>query len=73
MNALILRVHCVAAGVPGLIAEGSDADIVLWDPRLKRTLSAKSHVSKIDVSIFEGPSVGRAVAPALPCHVRGAV
>ncbi len=38
----------------GIVAEGSDADLVLWDPKEVKVWSAKSHHSRIDVSVFEG-------------------
>jgi dihydropyrimidinase len=41
----------------GLIAEGADADIVLWDPAATRTISAKKQFSKGDFNIFEGRTV----------------
>lgn len=41
----------------GTIAVGSDADIVLFDPGEKHTLSADTHHSNVDYSLFEGREV----------------
>ncbi len=38
----------------GLIAAGSDADIVLWDPNGTRTISKDTHHQRIDFNIYEG-------------------
>jgi dihydropyrimidinase len=41
----------------GTIAVGSDADIVVFDPEKKSTISAKNHHSKIDYTLYEGTQV----------------
>jgi dihydropyrimidinase len=38
----------------GTIAVGSDADIVLFDPNEQWTISAASHHSRVDYTLFEG-------------------
>jgi dihydropyrimidinase len=38
----------------GIIAPGSDADIVLWDPRAESVISAGAHLHHCDTSIYEG-------------------
>ncbi len=41
----------------GTIAVGSDADIVVFDPEEKHKLSADTHHSNVDYSLFEGREV----------------
>jgi dihydropyrimidinase len=38
----------------GRIAAGSDADVIVLDPRVKHTISAAKHHSRIDTNVYEG-------------------
>jgi dihydropyrimidinase len=49
----------------GTIAPGSDADIVIFDPTKKHTLSAKTHHMKVDYNPYEGRQVTGAAETVL--------
>tara|TARA_R110002124_G_scaffold153038_5_gene320007 strand:+ start:328 stop:1791 length:1464 start_codon:yes stop_codon:yes gene_type:complete len=38
----------------GAIVEGADADIVVWDPKISKTISPSNHHSVLDYNVFEG-------------------
>ncbi|GAA2823901.1 dihydropyrimidinase [Crossiella cryophila] len=41
----------------GTIAPGSDADVVIYDPKARQTLSAETHHMNVDYSCYEGKTV----------------
>jgi len=41
----------------GVIREGADADIVIWDGEAERVISRHTHHQKVDFNIFEGMKV----------------
>src|SRR5947207_15406006 len=41
----------------GTLAPGSDADIVVWDPKASHVISARTHHMRVDYSMFEGYTV----------------
>ena len=46
----------------GVIAAGADADIVIYDPAAKQTLSAATHHMNVDYSAYEGMAITGKVA-----------
>jgi dihydropyrimidinase len=38
----------------GALVEGADADIVVWDPKISKTISPSNHHSVLDYNVFEG-------------------
>jgi dihydropyrimidinase len=45
------------AGRKGVVAAGADADLVIYDPARKHTISAATHHMNVDYSCYEGRSV----------------
>jgi len=41
----------------GAVLVGADADIVVWDPKRSKTISARTQQSAIDYNVFEGKQV----------------
>jgi dihydropyrimidinase len=41
----------------GAVAVGSDADLVVYDPNRRRTISARTHHMNVDYSCYEGRQV----------------
>jgi len=58
------------AGRKGVIAPGADADIVVYDPEKRHTISASTHHMDVDYSCYEGRTVTGASEVVLS---RGAV
>ncbi|MEU3275043.1 dihydropyrimidinase [Saccharomonospora sp. NPDC006951] len=49
----------------GIIAPGSDADIVIYDPSARQTISAQTHHMAVDYSAYEGMTITGAVSTVL--------
>ncbi|HVM29467.1 MAG TPA: dihydropyrimidinase [Candidatus Limnocylindrales bacterium] len=45
------------AGKKGVVAAGADADLVVYDPNRKHTISAETHHMDVDYSCYEGREV----------------
>ena len=41
----------------GLLAPGSDADVVLYDPTATQTISSATHHMSVDYSAYEGQAI----------------
>jgi dihydropyrimidinase len=41
----------------GAVALGADADLVVWDPAARRTISARTHHQNVDFNVYEGMEV----------------
>lgn len=55
----------------GTIAAGSDADIAIIDPDKEHVLSAKTHHSALDTSVYEGMRIRGKVRFGLPNQQSG--
>jgi dihydropyrimidinase len=49
----------------GVIAPGADADIVVYDPAVRQTISASTHHMNVDYSAYEGMELTGKVATVL--------
>jgi len=71
MNRFVQLVSTAPAKLMGLfprkgtIAVGSDADIVIWDPKRPHTISAKTHFMRVDYNPYESMTVSGSPAYVL--------
>lgn len=52
----------------GSISVGSDADIIVFDPRLEHTISAATHHSQMDTNVYEGKKIKGKVSWSFGLH-----
>ncbi len=38
----------------GVVRAGADADVVVWDPKATKTITAKKQISRTEYNVFEG-------------------
>ena len=38
----------------GVVRAGADADVVIWDPKATKTITAKKQISRTEYNVFEG-------------------
>lgn len=41
----------------GSVSEGADADLIVFDPHVQHTISAKTHHSQMDTNVYEGKEI----------------
>lgn len=58
--------------VQGVIAAGSDADVIVLDPKARHVITAADHHSAMDTNIYEGKEIlGKVGGVGGPIHAEG--